>query len=108
MTDIRAIREITPESGLQCQTLELAEKNKGELLLHWMRELLYYFSAKRLVFFRFEFERLTEKTLKVKAAGTVFDPARHVAKSEVKAVTYHGFVLSETSSGWQAEIILDL
>jgi SHS2 domain-containing protein len=41
-------------------------------------------------------------------AGEAVYPARHVLHGEVKAVTWHGFALERISTGWRAQVILDV
>jgi SHS2 domain-containing protein len=78
-------------------------------LFSWLRELVYLFSASSVVFTRFKFSALTSGRLEAVARGTPFDPARHVSKMEVKAVTRHQFSLSHTpAGGWEARVIFDV
>jgi SHS2 domain-containing protein len=41
-------------------------------------------------------------------AGERFDPARHVAERQVKAVTRHGYRFEQTPGGLRAEVVFDL
>ncbi len=95
-------------SGRIWQRFQLGGENTGDLLLKWLRELLFVFSTKRIIFKEFEFKKLTDRELDVHAVGVLFDPARHGQKVEVKAVTYHGFKLETSKEGWMAEIIFDI
>jgi SHS2 domain-containing protein len=110
MTDIHSIRR--EESGKKQKPVRrifrLKTKDPGDLLLKWLRELLYMFSAKKLVFYHYEFLKFSETEIVVRAIGTRFDPPRHEQKLEVKAVTYHHFELSKNKSGWTAEVIFDI
>ncbi len=40
--------------------------------------------------------------------GEDYDPARHVIKTEIKAVTYHHAEVRETSAGWRGVFIVDV
>ena len=95
-------------NGGESFTFKLRAENTGELLLAWLRELLYFFSAKRVLFSSFEFKTLNERELEVKAAGEIFSSGRHESRHEVKAITYHAFNLKKESSGWIAEVIVDI
>lgn len=88
--------------------ISLEGKNREDLFLQWLRELLYLFSTKQFVFKDFNFQELTENRLKGIAQGGIFDPKSHEQRMEVKAVTYHQFKLEEQKSGWVAEVILDI
>ncbi len=61
-----------------------------ELLVDWLRELLYIFNVRGIVLFRFESVELTEKGVKAVCIGEKFDVERNGIKTEIKAVTYHG------------------
>jgi SHS2 domain-containing protein len=87
---------------------DLKAQDSGELFLKWMREILFNFSAKRFVLTDFKFEKLNDKELSVRAGAIPFDPSRHEQRSEVKAITYHGFKFEKTPAGWQAEVIVDI
>ena len=88
--------------------LELREANVSDLFLKWLRELLFLFSSKRLVFFRYDFQKLTPTELRATAWAKKFDPKRDEQRHEVKAVTYHQFKLEKKEEGWIAEIVFDI
>ena len=102
VTDPDEIREI------HTVEFQLKAEDAGELLLKWLRELLYFFSAKGMLFASFDFKILNEHELQAAARGEVFSPPRHESRHEVKAVTYHGFHLRKNSSGFTAEVIVDI
>jgi SHS2 domain-containing protein len=78
------------------------------LFFDWLRELLYHFEAKRLVYQRFEVT-LQGLDLSAVAYGEPFDPTQHLPNHEVKAITLHGLrVEQEPSGAWLAEVIVDI
>jgi SHS2 domain-containing protein len=85
----------------------LAGAEVDYLLFDWLNELLYCFETERLVFRDFEV-KLTDGGLEARARGEPLDPARHHAEHEVKAITYHGLLVEETTEGWLAEVIVDI
>lgn len=91
-------------------TLEvlLEAENPEELLWKWLRELHYLFSTQKLVFKEFEYRELSEKKVWAACSGEYFDPRRHQSEREVKAVTHHGFKVTQDKSGWHAEVIFDI
>lgn len=46
--------------------------------------------------------------LEAEAAGEPFAPDRHRMKTEIKAVTYHGLEIRETTAGWWGRIVCDV
>jgi SHS2 domain-containing protein len=108
MTDTGAMKKIHADPATRLDiTLEAADA--GELLLKWLRELLFYFSSRRWMLNHFEFQKLTETSLHAKASGIRFDPDRFDQRVEVKAVTYHAFEIQKLKNGaWSAQVVLDI
>lgn len=89
--------------------MKFSEEKTEQLFLKWLRELLFYFSAKRYILDSIRFEELNEKSLRASAGGWIFDPARDEQHYEVKAVTYHQFKFEKKKDGsFEAEMILDI
>ena len=88
--------------------LEIEAADLQALLLCWLRELLFLFSTRRLLFTRFEFTTLAPGKLKARLSAIPFYPDRDEAKHEVKAITYHQFEVKQTLSGWEAKVIIDI
>lgn len=87
-----------------------------ELLVGWLRELLYLYETKRVLFKRFLVEPIAPLTkkgaggcrLKAEVSGEKLDLARHEIKAEVKAVTYHQLSVAKKGNAWIAQVILDV
>ena len=87
-----------------------------ELLVGWLRELLYLYETKRVLFKRFVVEQIAPLTkkgvkgyrLKAEAFGERLNLARHEIKTEVKAVTYHQLSVARKGNTWTAQVILDV
>ena len=101
---------VTSAESLDCsveQRFKLEEDNIETLLVSWLQELLYLLDTEELVFARFQV-KLHDCSLEATAWGEVFDPDRHMIKTEIKAVTYHQLEVAESDQGWQAQVILDI
>lgn len=85
----------------------LTGDDRPYLLFDWLKELLYHFDAKHLLFGKFE-AHVGANGLAGAAWGEPLDPARHVLEHEVKAITYHGLRVEQTADGWLAEVIVDI
>lgn len=92
---------------LVSKRIQLQAEDLPELLRRWLQELLFLFSAHRLVFcnYRVKLERLM---LDARVDGEPWDPQRHRAKTEIKAVTHHNLSLSKIKRRWYAQIVLDV
>jgi SHS2 domain-containing protein len=86
----------------------LKAENVEELLWRWLRELHYLFSTQKLVFKEFEYKELTGKVVWATCEGEYFDPQKHQSEREVKAVTHHGFSVTQIGGIWKAEVIFDI
>ena len=101
---------VTSAESLDCSVerrFKLEEDNIETLLVSWLQELLYLLDTEELVFARFQV-KLHDCSLEATAWGEVFDPDRHMIKTEIKAVTYHQLEVAESDQGWQAQVILDI
>jgi len=108
MTDVQKDKFGLVIKASEHEEICLHEESVSDLLFSWLRELLYLFSAKKLIFQKYQFDKLNEKELVAHAAGEFFDPERHEQRVEVKAVTYHQFSVKKTRQGWQAQVIFDI
>lgn len=82
-----------------------------ELLRKWLGELLYTFHVRRLLFSRFDVTVSGSDSafsLVATAWGEPMDGQRHEMDVEIKAVTWHGLRVEQTTEGWLAEVIVDL
>ena len=77
------------------------------LLLDWLDELLYQWTVKHLIFIHFSVQ-VTDDGLAAQARGEAFEPARHRADFDIKAITYHGLKVEREGQGWLAEVIVDI
>lgn len=91
----------------QAFEVRLAADDRVYLLFDWLRELLYQFDARHMLFSRFEV-RVTEDGLHGTAWGEPLDRERHTLSHEVKAITYHRLRVEATDDGWIAEVIVDI
>jgi SHS2 domain-containing protein len=78
-----------------------------ELLVCFLSELLYLFTAEDLLLSKFTLKRMDDRHLEAEAGGEVFSSSRHQLKTEIKAVTYHNLKIEHQETGWKAEIIFD-
>ncbi|MFQ5690259.1 MAG: archease [Gemmatimonadota bacterium] len=92
-------------TGAESRTLVLSAANLGDLLVAWLRELLYVAEVEGLVLADASFERLGERQLRARVRLT---PAAGPAIREVKGVTYHGLEASGDERGFRARVIFDV
>lgn len=107
VTDLQTVKNLKSDS-LQEVEMNFQDENAAELFMHWLQELLFFFSARKLVLVDLGFISLTPMVLKVRGKAVRFDPKKHPSRHEVKAVTYHQFRVAQTKAGWEAEVIFDI
>ncbi len=99
------LKSVTPKLS---QEIHVRADNREELLVRFLKELLFLFDSQRLLFSSFRFEKLNDRELICEAKGEVFDATRHPFKTELKAVTYHQLKVEERPEGLRAKVIFDV
>jgi len=88
--------------------IELEDDNLEELLVSWLKELLYNFSTKSMLYSNFIVDKVSERAILAFAEGEPYDPSRHEIKNELKAVTYHGLSIETKGNEYSARVIFDV
>jgi SHS2 domain-containing protein len=78
------------------------------LLISWLNELIFLFDTEFLLFRDFEVDMLTERQVRGRAFGELYDAERHDLGSAIKAVTWHEATVEQTGEGYKARIIFDI
>ena len=99
MAELAAVR------GRFSEVVEVGSQNSEELLVEWLRELLYLSSIREYLFSRFDVVEMDETHLKAICWGEPIDAARHRLQTEVKTVTYHQLYIRRSAEGFEAQII---
>lgn len=100
--------EESPLQVRQTRSVELSADDAPMLLLKWLQEVLFWFSADRFVPVRYAFEHVTPTSLRGQVEGDTFDPQRHQQGREVKAITRHLLRVEERNGRWQGQVIVDI
>lgn len=79
-----------------------------DLLVNFLREVLYFFNGKKWVIVNCRPVMITDKLIDAQLFGEPYDPRKHHVKMEIKAVTYHDLSVEETDKGWKARVIFDV
>lgn len=87
--------------------LELETIGVEELLVDWLRELLYRHQTQGFLFAHAEFDRISRTSLKAGIHGTTRTPDDE-PELEIKAVTYHGLSVTKDEDGFSARVIFDI
>ena len=102
ITDIAKVRE----REMRCITI--SRESIDELLVEWLNSLLYLHATELLLCNKFHVQEIAQQSLTGEAWGEIFQDNRHVIKTEVKAVTYHGLRVYQDEGLWKATVVLDV
>jgi SHS2 domain-containing protein len=98
-----ALRELlvgtSPAAAALERPIELRGADATERLIHFLADVLYLYDTERLV---------PAGVSPSGIYGERFDPGRHTAQREVKAVTHHGARVEADESGYRATVIFDV
>lgn len=101
LTDIDAIeiKEKLP--------LEVEGNDRDDLMINWMRELLYLFQGSGYLLKDFQIREVKDKIVKAEVCGEKIDPDRHEIKQEIAAVAYQHGRMEKTGNQWIAQLIFE-
>lgn len=80
----------------------------GDLLVNWLRELLFLFHGQRQLLHQLRITALSPTELRAEVTTDDFLPERHRIDKDIKAVTYHQVEVTQGPDGWQARVIFDV
>jgi SHS2 domain-containing protein len=80
----------------------------ADLLINFLREILYLFNVEKFVIDKCEIMKFTNKALQARLTGELFNNKKQLLKTEIKAVTYSGAKVEKIKDGWRARIIFDV
>jgi SHS2 domain-containing protein len=95
--------------------LNLEAESLEELLLRWLKEILFLIESEGYLFCRFQIEKddfslRNAKTTQIRASlhGERKDSIRHDICIEIKAVTRHGLYVKKNGPWWEGNILFDV
>jgi SHS2 domain-containing protein len=90
---------------------EIEGEDELDLLLDFLKELLYLSSIEGIFFKRFNLsiEKVDLYKVRVFAFGDIIDPDKHFIKGEVKMVTYHNILFKKSDDGrYKVRLLFDM
>jgi SHS2 domain-containing protein len=93
---------------MQQTTMTISGADTQDLLINFLRELLYLFNGERWVVNRCEIMECGNKKIKARLTGERYNNNQHLIKTEIKAVTYSGLTVKKSKSNWMARVIFDV
>jgi SHS2 domain-containing protein len=102
MTDVEKI-EIKERLPLEVEGVD-----RDDLMVNWMRELLYLYQGSGYLLKEFQIHEVKDTMVKADVCGEKIDPDRHEIKKEIGAVAYHQSRMAKTGNQWTAQLILEV
>jgi protein archease len=102
MADLRGVRKSS-----SFDVIAKARDVEG-LLTAWLEELLFISDTKGVLLRRFDITVLKGQRLSARVYGEAVDPARHVIKTPVKAVTYHKLRVAIRPGSVTTRVVYDI
>lgn len=81
--------------------------DREEVLVDWLRQVLYGIEVDGFLPCRFDILRLEDTCLEAVVRGETYDPARHRWRTGIKAVTYHDLHIAQKGGKWTVTVVLD-
>lgn len=95
-------------SGNSRETLRVTGMDPIDLLINWLRELLYLWNGRAKLVKQIQVTEIDDTGLAADLRLDTYDPATHVLRNEIKAVTYHQLTVERSSANeWVATVIFD-
>jgi SHS2 domain-containing protein len=92
----------------QHKTMTISGADTQDLLINFLRELLFLFNGERYVVKRCEIMECSNKKIKARLTGERYNNNQHLIITEIKAVTYSGLTVKKIKSNWMARVIFDV
>lgn len=100
-----------PLGAFTARQLSLRAEDGEALLIEFYSELIYRFDTERFLTSRVDVHEVSlgkPASLLATLLGETLDPTRHVARTEIKAATFHGLEIQQTPAGLEAVVVFDL
>ena len=88
--------------------LEVEGTDRDDLMVNWMRELLYLYQGSGYLLKDFQIREVKDTIVKAEVAGEKIDPDRHEIKQEIAAIAFHKSRMDKTGNHWTAQVIFEV
>ena len=88
--------------------LEIEGTDRDDLMVNWMRELLYLYQGSGYLLKEFQIREVKDTIVKAEVAGEKIDPDRHEIKQEIGAIAFHKSRMDKTGNQWTAQVIFEV
>jgi SHS2 domain-containing protein len=89
-------------------SLEVEGADRDDLMVNWMRELLYLYQGSGYLLREFYIREAKDTWVKAQVCGEKIDPDRHEIKQEILGIAYHQSRMQKTGDQWTAQLIFEI
>ena len=100
--------DIDKIEGAERLSLEVEGSDRDDLMVNWIRELLYLYQGSGYLLKEFKINEVKDTLVKAEVAGEKIDPDRHEIKQEIAAVAFHKSRMQKTGNQWIAQVIFEV
>ncbi|TMA12955.1 MAG: archease [Deltaproteobacteria bacterium] len=88
--------------------LEVEGVDRDDLMVNWMRELLYLYQGSGYLLKEFKVREAKDNYVRAEVSGEKFDPDRHEIQREIRSVAYHQSRMEKTGEQWTAQVLFEI
>lgn len=100
--------DMTSVEARESVTLEVEGLDNDDLMVNWMRELLYEYQVSGYMLKEFDIHESGEFFVRCEARGEKFDPDRHEERETIGAVDERLSHLGKMGTQWTAQVSFEL
>jgi SHS2 domain-containing protein len=89
-------------------TLEVEGVDRDDLMVNWMRELLYLYQGSGYLLKEFKVREARDNYVQAEVSGEKFDPDRHEIQREIRSVAYDQSRMEKTGDQWTAQVLFEI
>jgi SHS2 domain-containing protein len=89
-------------------TLEVEGVDRDDLMVNWMRELLYLYQGSGYLLKEFNVREAKDSYVRAEVSGEKFDPDRHEIQREIRSVAYDQSRMEKTGDQWTAQVLFEI
>ncbi len=93
--------------GTEEHLVEATAENREELLVNWLRKLLFLHQTELLVPTGIDIETISDQNIRAHVSCLQVEEGDQRIFGEIKAVTYHGLEIKEADEGLVAQVVFD-
>jgi SHS2 domain-containing protein len=88
--------------------LEVEGTDRDDLMVNWMRELLYLYQGSGYLLREFDIREAKDTRVKAEVCGEKIDPDRHEIRKEIHGIAYHQSRMQKTGDQWTAQLTFEI